>query len=103
MYAIRSYYVKLLKGVEQSPVCTFITDIHGHIEYINPEFTKVTGYSENDVSGKTPGILKSGHQDNDVYKAMWFTIKSRITSYNVCYTKLLRNHRLQAFTEISIL
>lgn len=69
--------IKLLKGVEQSPVCTFITDIHGHIEYINPEFTKVTGYSENEITGKTPGILKSGHQNNDVYKEMWFTIKSK--------------------------
>ncbi|MCK5364445.1 MAG: PAS domain S-box protein, partial [Gammaproteobacteria bacterium] len=51
---------KLSRAVEQSPAMTIITDLGGHIEYVNPQFTHVTGYKLEDVVGKTPRILKSG-------------------------------------------
>lgn len=67
---------KLSQAVEQSPVMTVITDIEGTIEYINSEFSRVTGYSAAEVLGKNPRILKSGKHDEAFYKDLWDTIKS---------------------------
>ena len=51
-----------------------ITDRAGHILWINPAFTKLTGYSAEEVLGKTPALLKSGKQDQSFYRKMWETI-----------------------------
>jgi PAS domain S-box-containing protein len=53
-----------------------ITDVKGVIQYVNPAFEKVTGYSASEVIGKTAGILKSGMQDEAFYKALWEAILS---------------------------
>ncbi len=66
----------LSNAVENSPVSIVITDANGTIEYINPVFTQVTGYSFEEATGKNPRILKSGYQDADFYKEMWETISS---------------------------
>ncbi|WP_245308341.1 PAS domain-containing protein [Halalkalibacter urbisdiaboli] len=52
-----------------------VTDIHGKIQSVNPSFTKLTGYKEKEVIGKTPAVLKSGKQDLDFYRTMWQQIK----------------------------
>lgn len=52
----------------------FITDINGKILRINNAFTEVTGYSENDVLGKTPNILNSGQHDNEFYHLLWLNL-----------------------------
>ncbi len=49
----------LSKAVEQAQVSTIITDPHGKIEYVNPTFERVTGFSQEEVKGKTPGLLDS--------------------------------------------
>ena len=67
-------YVKLWQAVEQSPVSVIITDADGHIEYVNPKFCEITGYSSEDVIGKTPRILKSGEMQDAVYDDIWQTI-----------------------------
>ena len=67
---------KLSRAVEQSPAMTIITDLGGHIEYVNPQFTNVTGYTLEDVMGKTPRILKSGETPPEVYRQLWATITS---------------------------
>jgi PAS domain S-box-containing protein len=67
---------KLSRAVEQSPAMTIITDLKGHIEYVNPRFTNVTGYRFEDVAGKTPRILKSGETPPEVYRELWATITS---------------------------
>ena len=51
---------KLSHAVEQSSSSIVITDMNGIIEYVNPRFTQVTGYSADEVAGLTPRILKSG-------------------------------------------
>lgn len=51
-----------------------ITDVTGNIISVNPAFTELTGYSEEEVLGKKPSILKSGMQSSDFYKTMWDTI-----------------------------
>jgi PAS domain S-box-containing protein len=62
---------KLSKAIEQSPASIVITDIDGEIEYVNPAFCTITGYSEVEVLGKNPRILNSGVQSNEFYKSMW--------------------------------
>jgi PAS domain S-box-containing protein len=53
-----------------------ITDIHGMVKWINPAFTQLTGYTLNDVFGKSTKILKSGRQSDSFYETMWQTIAS---------------------------
>ncbi len=66
----------LSQAVEQSPVSIVITDLDGSIEYVNPKFTKVTGYSFEEVLGKNPSIVKSGHTSPEVYAELWRTIRT---------------------------
>lgn len=63
-------------AVEQNPAAIVITDPNGRIEYVNPNFTILTGYTLDEVSGKTPRVLKSGETLNDVYDNLWQTIKA---------------------------
>lgn len=66
----------LSKSVEQSPVSIVITDIGGNIEYVNPKFTAVTGYSFDEAVGQNPRILKSGLQLSTVYENLWKDLQS---------------------------
>jgi PAS domain S-box-containing protein len=65
---------KLTRAVEQSPATVVITDTEGHIEYVNPKFTNLTGYSADEVIGKNPRVLKSGEQPREFYEQLWTTI-----------------------------
>lgn len=65
---------KLTRAVEQSPVTVFITDTEGHIEYVNPKFTRLTGYTADEVQGKNPRFMKSGEQSREFYERLWTTI-----------------------------
>jgi len=67
---------KLLFAVEQSPVSILITDADGAIEYVNPKFTDLTGYSKEEVLGQNPRLLKSGKQPREFYENLWRTIKA---------------------------
>lgn len=67
--------VKLLStGVEQSPVSIVITDQDGDIEYVNQAFQNTTGYSQQEVLGKNPRVLKSGKTPAHNYMDLWETI-----------------------------
>jgi|GEM_PF-434248 len=66
--------IKLTKGIEQSPISVLITDTEGTIEYVNPQFCKVTGYSASEAVGKNPRILKSKDNTSTDYKQLWETI-----------------------------
>jgi len=65
---------KLSHAVEQSPASIVITDRAGNIEYVNPKFEELAGYSSEEVIGKNPRILKSGETPPEEYKQMWETI-----------------------------
>ncbi|MDQ6969285.1 MAG: PAS domain S-box protein [Mariprofundus sp.] len=65
---------KLSSAIEQAGESVVITDRAGIIEYVNPAFTRVTGYSAEEAIGNTPRLLKSGHQDCAFYEDMWQTI-----------------------------
>ncbi|MEW7992748.1 MAG: EAL domain-containing protein [Candidatus Thiodiazotropha sp.] len=62
---------KLGRVLEQSPTSVMITNTKGDIEYVNPRFEKVSGYSAEEVLGENPRILKSGDKTREEYKAMW--------------------------------
>ena len=67
---------KLKTAVEQSDNTIVITDKDGTIEYVNPKFTEITGYTSKEALGKNPRILKSGTQSKAFYKQLWQTISS---------------------------
>jgi PAS domain S-box-containing protein len=67
---------KLNKVIEQSPVSVVITNTDGKIEYVNPKFCEITGYTKEEAFGKNPRILKSGEQNDIYYKNLWTTITS---------------------------
>lgn len=67
---------KLSLVVEQSPNSILITDREGHIEYVNPRFTEISGYSEQEAIGSTPALLKSGEISASVFKNLWDTIQA---------------------------
>jgi len=64
------------EAVENTQDGVIITDLDGHIIRVNPAFCAVTGYSAEEVMGKTPAILHSGRQDGSFYRTMWQAIKS---------------------------
>ena len=68
--------IKLSSAVEQSPAIVVITDIEGNIEYVNPRFTELTGYTIEEAIGENPRILKSGKTSPEVYEKLWDTITS---------------------------
>jgi len=67
---------KLSEAIEQSPVTVMITDKKGTIEYVNPSFSEVTGYSAKEAIGQNPRIVKSENHPHTFYKDLWDTILS---------------------------
>lgn len=67
---------KLSNAVEQTADSVVITNKKGIIEYVNPAFTKTTGFRCDEALGQTPRILQSGEHDETFYKKLWKTILS---------------------------
>ena len=67
---------RLAVVVEQAAEGIVITDAEGVIEFVNPAFEALNGYSLDEALGKTPRILKSDRQSKDFYEELWRTIKS---------------------------
>jgi PAS domain S-box-containing protein len=65
---------KLSRAVEQSPSTVVITDRDGLIEYVNPKFSLLTGYTPEEAIGQNPRVLKSGLMDPAIYEDLWKTI-----------------------------
>ncbi len=60
--------------VDQTPVSVVITDLEGTIQYVNPQFVALTGYSEAEAVGRNPRILQSGEHGPLFYQEMWTTV-----------------------------
>jgi PAS domain S-box-containing protein len=65
---------QLSTAVNQCPVSIIITDPDGKIEYVNPKFTAVTGYSSAEALGQKTSLLKSGEMRSEEYRCLWKTI-----------------------------
>jgi len=65
---------RLSRAVEQTADAILITDMKGTIEYVNPGFEKMTGYTREEIVGQTPRLLKSGEHDARFYQGLWSTV-----------------------------
>jgi PAS domain S-box-containing protein len=68
--------IKLSKAVQQSPASIIIMDSKGYIEYVNPKFTQITGYTSEEVIGKPPSILSSKIMSDNEAKIIKETLSS---------------------------
>lgn len=91
---------KLSRAVEQSADTVIITNCHGVIEYVNPAFEALTGYSRDEARGNTPRILKSGEQSLEHYHEMWRTILAGNAFRGIMINRK-KNHALY-YVEVSI-
>ena len=66
--------LKLSRATFQSPAAIVITDLQGTIEYVNPAFTEVTGYTREEAVGENPRVLQSGMHHTEFYEELWKTI-----------------------------
>lgn len=67
---------RLTAAVEQAADAVIMTDAEGKIQYVNPAFSAMTGYTREEAVGEYPRILKSGRQGPEFYRELWATIKS---------------------------
>lgn len=65
-----------LSAVEQCRVSIVFTDTAGQIEYVNPYFCELTGYSADEVMGKNPHILSADRQPSGFYEELWQTLEA---------------------------
>jgi two-component system NtrC family sensor kinase len=68
--------LRLVTVVDQTAEAIIVTDVDGAIVYVNPAFARLTGYSQIEMMGKNPRILKSGEQDSTFYRSLWKTLQS---------------------------
>ena len=66
----------LSRVIEQSPVTVVITDTDGTIEFVNPFFVELTGYSAKEAIGQNPRMLHSGLTPPETFHELWATLKS---------------------------
>ena len=65
---------RLSVAIEQAAETVVITDSEGTIQYVNPTFEQITGYTREEAIGRNPRFLKSGKHDDVFYKEMWNTL-----------------------------
>jgi len=66
---------QLSLAVEQSPTSIIITDLEARIEYANPAFTRVSGYTLEEAIGQNPRLLQSGQTPRAAYEDLWITLQ----------------------------
>ena len=64
----------LSRAVEQNPALIVITNREGKIEYVNPRFTEITGYSLNEIIGRTSRILRKDNHNRELSQSVWETL-----------------------------
>ena len=83
---------KLQKAIENSNTSIIITDKKGNIEYANPYFTQLTGYTREEYTGKNPNVLKSGYHSAAFYEELWQTIQAGQTWEGEFYNRKKDGH-----------
>jgi len=63
-------------ALESAANAVVITDREGHINWVNPAFTRLTGYAASEAIGQTPRLLKSDRHDQEFYRTLWERILS---------------------------
>jgi PAS domain S-box-containing protein len=98
---IKQEWLKLSHAVEQSPSAIIITDHDGFIEYVNPKFTEISGYTSEEASGMNADDL--GEQPNEEKQQMWDVIKSGDVWQGEFYNKKKNGDRYWERASISAL
>lgn len=70
------YTYRLTNSVGQHPVSIIITDPAGHVQYVNPKFTEVSGFTLEEVLSADMPLLREGHENDESYRVFWETIHS---------------------------
>ncbi len=78
---------QLSRAVEHSPVSIVITDLTGRIQYVNPWFSQLTGYTAEEAIDQNPRVLKSGHTSPEEYSQLWQTISAGRTWHGEFHNK----------------
>lgn len=73
---IEAELVILSRAMEQTADLVMITDPEGYLEYVNPAFESLTGYSKQEVVGRKSNFVKSGHHPPHFYEQLWETIRA---------------------------
>ena len=68
--------IRMVTAIEQAAEAVMITDAQGEVQYVNPAFTAITGYSRSEILGKNPRALQSGEQDAAFYEKMWRALRA---------------------------
>ena len=73
--AMDQQQIRLLSSaLSKAGTGVMITNQHGVIQWVNPAFAELSGYSQQDLVGQMPRMLKSGKHDAEFYRVMWTTI-----------------------------
>jgi PAS domain S-box-containing protein len=80
---------KLSVAVEQNPASVVITDLNACIQYVNPRFTEITGYTAAEAIGQTPRILQSGQTPKKTYSKLW----GKLTSGQIWHGELFNKRK----------
>jgi PAS domain S-box-containing protein len=67
---------RLTHAIEQSKVSIVITDVKGKIEYFNPMFSYITGYTYDELKGNDINVISSGTPNENILEEMWSTINT---------------------------
>ena len=70
-YKMNKEISRVLSAFERSNISVLMTDLAGVIEYVNPSWCKITGYSKEELIGQNPRIVKSGYISDSTYEKMW--------------------------------
>jgi PAS domain S-box-containing protein len=70
---------RLMAAIEQTGEAIVMTDAQGNIQFVNPAFERMTGYSGAETVGRNSRFLKSGKQDDQFYRNLWATISGGTT------------------------
>jgi len=92
---------RLSAAVEHAVEGVVITNLEGDIQYVNPAFEHITGYTRQEVMGKNPSIIKSGIHDENFYKEMWTCILSGNTWKSEYVNKRKNGSLYNAYASIS--
>jgi len=87
--------LKMNKAISNAGEVIFMTDLEGIFTFVNPEFTKMYGYTAEEVIGKvTPRILKSDRLKAKDYKQFWKALLNKQSAAGVQYTNKCKNGKL---------
>lgn len=92
---------KVTQAIEQSSASVVITDLTGNIEYVNPAFTHLTGYSFEEAVGQNSRILKTGHTTDSEYLNLWKKLTNKKTWHGVFCNKKKNGEKYWEYATIS--